>query len=53
MDKKIYESKTMWIGIMAIVYSIYLLATTGEIDPQIVLQFLTGAGFMTLRSSIK
>lgn len=53
MEKKIYESKTMWIGAFGILYALYSMATTGNIDPLEVMQFLTAAGFITIRDGMK
>lgn len=53
MDKNWYKSKTMWTGIFAIVYALYLMATTGQINPQEVLTFLSGMGLIGVRDAIK
>jgi hypothetical protein len=49
MDKKFYESKTVWAGIFGMVYSVYLLATTGTVDFQAVMSFVAGLGLIGLR----
>ncbi len=53
MEKEIYKSKTMWIGAFGILYAVYSVAMTGNVDPHEVFQFLTAAGFITIRDGMK
>lgn len=53
MQKDWYKSKGIWAGALAIVYSLYLLVTTGSVDFQTVMAFLTGLGFIGIRHAMK
>ena len=52
MEKNWYKSKTMWTGIFAVVYALYSVATTGTIEPQEVLAFLSGTGLIGIRDAV-
>lgn len=53
MKKELYKSKTMWIGAFVILHAVYQMATTGGVDAHELYQFLTGAGFITLRDGME
>ena len=52
MEKPLYKSMTIWAGAFAIMYAAYQLATTGTIDPEAVITFLMGMGFIGARRAI-
>ena len=49
MEKKIYKSRTVWIGAIAVVVIASQVAMTGNIDPDAIYKVLVASGLVTLR----
>jgi len=52
MEKEFWKSKTMWAGSFALLYAVYLFATTGQVEFQTVMSFVGGLGIVGFRDAM-
>ena len=52
MNKEWYKSKGIWAGLLGVVYGAFLFVSTGRVDFEAVLAFVTGLGILGIRDAV-